>query len=633
MRRFFSMALILLGLSVPIVKAFAEGTPEQQYEKLQKHLAKGWNTWDTRSVLTHVYLPYGLAVDLNLISVEGNRVNKFRIGDRGKGAPLLQPGPHSYDGTYTKMTVNWQGHKIQVESAARGSKNIILIKPLSSSKKGSRLAIVPKSLWKRGNTLLLDSLHFTLASRDKAVEIKSYIKGGSLEKSGREYLLSLDRTAAICCGEDMELDAAVAFVDSCGNAFVNSNRKKYGAHYDCFNAMQSVLGWDNIYDPGIRKVITPVSRIWSSEWFASEDFGGFTLFCWDTYFASMMLAVGNKELAYANAVEITKAITESGFVPNCYYSNGFKSRDRSQPPVGALAVWTIYRQYKEKWLLELVYKELLAWNRWWEQNREDKGLLCLGSNPYEKVTYFRSEFDTDCHYGAVLESGLDNSPMYDGVPFNKQKHLLEQNDVGMSSLYVMDCDYLERIARELGYKQDADELQNRAERYRKNLTQLWDDETGFYYNRSTRDMKYNYRTSPTCFYPLLAKVPTQLQAERMVNEHLLNPDEFWGEYVIPSVPRNDPAFRDNEYWRGRIWAPLNYLVYLGLKNYNFPEVRQSFAEKSKNLLLKSWLSHGYVFENYNAISGEGDDVVRSDKFYHWGALLGYISLLESGVCH
>ena len=60
-------------------------------------------------------------------------------------------------------------------------------------------------------------------------------------------------------------------------------------------------------------------------------------------------------------------------------------------------------------------------------------------------------------------------------------------------------------------------------------------------------MDFNYRTSPTCFYPLLAKAPTQNQAERMVKEHLLNTNEFWGKYVIPSVPKNDPAFKDNEY--------------------------------------------------------------------------------------
>ena len=175
------------------------------------------------------------------------------------------------------------------------------------------------------------------------------------------------------------------------------------------------------------------------------------------------------------------------------------------------------------------------------------------------------------------------------------------------------------------------ELTERADYYRANLKGLWDEKTGFYYNRSTRTMDFNYRTSPTCFYPLLAKAPTQNQAERMVKEHLLNTNEFWGKYVIPSVPKNDPAFKDNEYWRGRIWAPLNFLVYMGLNNYEFREVKRLFAEKSKNLLLKSWLSHGYVFENYNALTGIGDDVVRSDKFYHWGALLGYISLMENGV--
>lgn len=631
MKRIFLLVLLILGLVISSFKVLSANSPEKLYENLQKKLASGWNTWDTRSVLTHVFLPYGFAVDLNMIDSDGSRVKKFRIGDRSKGAPILQPGPHSFDGTYTKITVNWRGYKLQVESAAIGLKNVILITPLAETKKGGRLAVIPEILWKRGNTLVVNTRSFVLASRDRAVEIETYIEGELLEKKGKEFIVSLNSPIALCCGEAMSLEKATAFVKRQAQEFVTTNKKRFGENYDCYNAMQSVLAWDNIYDPSIRKVITPVSRIWSSEWFASEDFGGFTLFCWDTYFAAMMLAVGSKELAYANAVEITKAITECGFIPNCFYSNGFKSRDRSQPPVGSLVVWMLYKQYKEKWLLELLYKELLTWNRWWSKNREDKGLLCLGSNPYEKVTYFRSEFDTNCHYGAVLESGLDNSPMYDGVSFNKQKHLLEQQDVGISSLYVMDCDYLALIAEELNYKKDAMELRERADYYRTNLKGLWDEKTGFYYNRSTRTMDFNYRTSPTCFYPLLAKAPTQNQAERMVKEHLLNTNEFWGKYVIPSVPKNDPAFKDNEYWRGRIWAPLNFLVYMGLNNYEFHLLKRLFAEKSKNLLLKSWLSHGYVFENYNALTGIGDDVVRSDKFYHWGALLGYISLMENGV--
>ena len=273
---------------------------------------------------------------------------------------------------------------------------------------------------------------------------------------------------------------------------------------------------------------------------------------------------------------------------------------------------------------------MLTWNRWWDKNRQDQGLLCQGSSPYEKVTYFRNEYDNNTRYGAILESGLDNSPMYDGVTFDSQKHLLEQNDVGITSLYVMDCEYLAKIADEIGRKADAQELRNRGDAYRNRMSAFWDEKDGFYYNRSTRNGQFNKRTSPTCFYPLLAKAPTSKQAKRMVKEHLLNKDEYWGKYIIPATPRNDKSFNDNEYWRGRIWGPLNFLVYMGLRNYDFPQVRKEFAEKSKHLFLQSWLKDGYVFENYNATTGQGDDTLRSDKFYHWGALLGYISLIENG---
>jgi len=108
----------------------------------------------------------------------------------------------------------------------------------------------------------------------------------------------------------------------------------------------------------------------------------------------------------------------------------------------------------------------------------------------------------------------------------------------------------------------------------------------------------------------------------------MNPREFWGEWVIPSIARNDPAFKDQEYWRGRVWGPMNYLVYLGLRNYDQLEARRQFAKKSVELFLREWQQKGHVHENYNAISGDGDDVTSSDRFYHWGALLGLIEYVE-----
>ena len=41
-------------------------TPSATYQALQDSLAQGWNTWNTRSVLSHVLLPEGIALNLGL---------------------------------------------------------------------------------------------------------------------------------------------------------------------------------------------------------------------------------------------------------------------------------------------------------------------------------------------------------------------------------------------------------------------------------------------------------------------------------------------------------------------------------------------------------------------------------------
>jgi neutral trehalase len=195
-------------------------------------------------------------------------------------------------------------------------------------------------------------------------------------------------------------------------------------------------------------------------------------------------------------------------------------------------------------------------------------------------------------------------------------------------MYIADCDALATIADILNKQTEAKSLRERSSRYRNKLQSLWDERTGMFLNKNLHTGQCSVRLSPTNFYPLLARVATPAQAERMIKEHLLNSKEFWGKWVIPSIAIDDPAFPDQDYWRGRIWGPMNYLVYLGLCNYDYPAVRREFAEKSFDLFLNEWSNKGHVHENYNAITGSGDDVDRSDRFYHWGALLGYVEYME-----
>jgi putative isomerase len=133
---------------------------------------------------------------------------------------------------------------------------------------------------------------------------------------------------------------------------------------------------------------------------------------------------------------------------------------------------------------------------------------------------------------------------------------------------------------------------------------------------------------------MLSKTATPEQVDAMLNQHFFNPDEFWGERVLPSIARNDPAFKDQDYWRGRIWGPMNFLVYLGLRNYSTPtaiRARKELAQKSLDLFLIEWQTKGHVHENYSAVTDDSDAVPNSDPFYHWGALMGLMEYMELSV--
>jgi hypothetical protein len=617
----------------------AKTQPESAaYRELQGRLARGWNTWDTRSVTTQVLLPEGLAIRMvvrhNTALNSDAQLEDALIGRRGPGVEQVFPGPHSWDGSYTSLRLTWRGTSLRLQSAHDGDDLVMLMTPEAASGRETvpaTLALEAGYLWDRPGSVTFQGDHMEAVSSAGAVPI--YFDGpegtgpdraaASMSLYGPYFSAALTQPLGLSTGRRRTLDEIRAVIDRQDKAYERSIAEP-AATSVVQDEIETTLGWDTIYDPENRRVISPVSRIWSVSW------GGYVLFDWDTFFAGSLAAVGDRDLAYANVVEILREETPEGFVPNYARAGDWKSTDRSEPPVGAITVLNLYEHFHDRWLLEETFEPLLHWNRWWAAHRDVGGYLVWGSDPLAEPV------DPDDAWrgtreGAILESGLDNSPMYDDAAFDATTHRLQMGDVGLMSLYIADCDALAQIADVLGKAKEAKELRGRASRYRAKLGTMWDEKVGIFLNRDLATGKASERLSPTNFYPLLARAASAHQARRMIEEHLLNPKEFWGKWVLPSIARDDPAFKDQNYWRGRIWGPMNYLVYLGLRNYDDAEVRRQLAQKSLELVQQEWREKGHLHENYNAMTGDGDDVTNSDAFYHWGALLGLMEWMEENA--
>jgi neutral trehalase len=501
----------------------------------------------------------------------------------------------------------------------------VLVTPVTAQTLPVKMVVESALYWNRPGSLAKvadNHLRATLPTRTVDVYSTASHQEDFYVKTQTPYLvLTLEKPVGLSTGTPRTIEQIRELIDDAREE-VEQTAASHGELSEASMAVEAGIAWNLVYEPRFDRVVSTVGRLWN------EEYGGYCLFGWDNFFLAYVTSLFSRDLAFANLIEHLRGATDEGFIPNDNRGNGSKSFDRSQPPVGSIMVREVYKKHPERWLLEATFDDLLEWNRWWLKRRLNGGLLSYGSHEAENPFL---EPATRTKRTAGYESGMDDSPMYEGVPFNKEKNTLELQDVGLTCLVIADSLALVEMAEVLGRDVEAAELRERAATLSRNLEQLWDEETGLYLNRRTDSGALSHRLSPTLFYPLLAGVPDFDRAQRMVAEHLMNPEEFWGDWVIPSIARNDPAFEKQRYWKGAVWPPLNFLTYLSLRQAWFRDEASQLAEKSLALLLSEWRRQGYVSENYSAITGTGDDErLSSDSFHSWGALLGIMAFIESG---
>ena len=356
-------------------------------------------------------------------------------------------------------------------------------------------------------------------------------------------------------------------------------------------------------------------------------------------FGSLMAGLTSRELSYSALIQAVKSKAAAGFIPN-YGGGGAKSVDRTEPPLSAHVLLQLYNKFHDDWLVELLLDDLIDQIAWFSRRRRlpPLGLIALGSDPVDGYAP-PGWLGVNQMQGARFESGLDNSPMYDGPPdyFDNTTHQMQAYDIGMSSLFTAEAASLAILARAVNRSDDAAALEAQAAEMRSLIAStLWDEDAGTFKNFITSNSTLSTRVSPTSFYALLARAATDAQAARVATEWAMNATRFclsasWPEGVLPncywglpSISADDPAFAALGYWRGYVWGPMAQLTWWSFSEYtHVPEVataRAALAKQMQATFITQFRLNRHVCENFSP--KEGATECTGSRFYHWGALAG-----------
>jgi hypothetical protein len=396
--------------------------------------------------------------------------------------------------------------------------------------------------------------------------------------------------------------------------YESSVAKASGDWGDFLGAIADNLENSRVYSNDDHRLAISVSRRWADSP-NTEPY-----FCWDSFFNGALSALVDPSIARDTVRAILAWQTPEGLVPNYGHwnlSGGRASTDRSQPPLGSLCVWRIQQRWPNRAFLAEVYPKLLKWHRWWPTARDGQhdGLLEWGSTVGVKGAAGKQ--------GALWETGWDDTIEYEGAEMAGST--LNAYAVDLNSLWAMDADYLATIADALGKKGDAKALREERRRTLQLINEkLWNPELGIYCSRLWSG-QFLTRLTPMNFYPLLAGAADPERAKKVMSV-MQDPTRFWGQYVFPTVAYNDPVWHQQDYWRGKVWGPTDYLVWQGLQQYGDPAFQASFADKTVGLFMRNWDAKRVCGENYLSSTGEQS----SDPHYTWGALLCLIGL--ESVC-
>lgn len=327
----------------------------------------------------------------------------------------------------------------------------------------------------------------------------------------------------------------------------------------------------------------------------------------------------------------------------------------TQPPVLATAVRLMHERAPDHAaslaFVRQIYPALLAWHRWLYAARDPHGTgLVAIIHPWESGTdnatrwtepmrrikptnlppyqrrdrqhVARDERPTDADYECYIylidhfrRAAYNASNLYETSPFLVQ-------DLLFNALLHRANQDLRALALELGEPpQELDIWLQRTHDAFSN--RLWHEEAGLYFDYDLRAGTSLRDNNCATFIPLFAGLCSEDVARRLLQEHLLNPEEYAPDkqtrYFLPSVAKNNPLWEPRRYWRGPIWIIINWMVLHGLRRYGYDELAAQIRRHTLELV-----SEQGFYEYYDPRDGTG----AGSPHFSWSAALTIDLLAE-----
>jgi glycogen debranching enzyme len=372
----------------------------------------------------------------------------------------------------------------------------------------------------------------------------------------------------------------------------------------------------------------------------ANDRGGYTVptarlypfqWNWDSAFAAMGFMTFDEPRAWRELEMLFTGQWADGLVPHIIFHQPADSyfpgpevwgtqhvpptSGITQPPVAAMAAWRMYSAATDRDLAEAqaraLFPKLLAWHRWWAVARDpdSTGRVAVLHNwetgmdnstawdePFKAVPgtttpYVRkdtghvdaamrpqkADYDRYVHLVETYRAcGWKPDAMWQAAPF-KVAH------IGTNAILLRAEEDLAKLAEELGLSAEKAEIDSRVTRMIATMRSDWNSGMGAFQSTDIVSGKPIGAATSAGFLPLLTGAPTSAQAAAMAREIMR-----WralGQYGVPTVAPDDPAFDGKRYWRGPAWCIMNWLLADGLARHGCLAEAEAVRDDTRRLLV------------------------------------------------